>query len=110
MNTKNMFTELKRVFSHGYINYIHKFKETFPELKNVSDKDMADRFRKLGIEFYTTERKPVPLLVRLTMPFAFITVVIMLILSPIHFFITGKWRYNLKTNGKLMNWFDAVDF
>ena len=90
-----MFTELKRVSSCGYINYIPKFKETFPELKNVSGEDMADRFRKLGVEFYTTERKPVSLLVRFTMPFAF---------------ITGKWRYDLENNIKLLNWFDAVGF
>ena len=110
MNTEIMFTELKRVFSNGYTHYIPKFMETFPELKNISSEEMADRFRKLNIEFYTTESKPVPLLVRLTMPFAFITLIAMLITAPIHFFITGEWKYKLKTNGKLMNWFNAVGF
>lgn len=90
-----MFTELRRVCSNGYMHYIPEFEETFPELKNLSNEEMVDRFRKLGIEFYTTEEKPVSLLVRLSMPFAF---------------ITGRWKYRLKSNGKLMNWFDAVGF
>ena len=110
MSAKIMFTELRRVCSNGYMHYIPEFEEIFPELKNVSNEEMVDRFRKLGIEFYTTEEKPVSLLVRLSMPFAFITFIIMLMTSPIHFFITGRWKYRLKSNGKLMNWFDAVGF
>lgn len=105
-----MFTELRRVWSHGYMKYIPKFEEVFPELEGVDREEMANRFKKLGIEFYTTEKKPVPLLVRLSMPFAFITFIIMLITSPIHYFITGRWEYQLKSNGKLMNWFNAVGF
>ena len=80
MSSKIMFTELRRVWSNGYMHYIPEFEETFPEL------------------------------VRLSMPFAFITFIIMLITSPIHFFITGRWEYRLKSNGKLMNWFNAVGF
>lgn len=110
MSAKIMFTELKRAYSHGYMNYIPKFQETFPELKHISREELADRFIKLGIEFYTAERKPVPLLIRLTMPFAFITFVIMILLSPLHYLITGRWRYDLKDNSKIMNWFDAVGF
>ena len=55
MISKIMFTELRRVCSNGYMHYIPEFEETFPELKNVSNEEMVDRFRKLGIEFYTTE-------------------------------------------------------
>lgn len=110
MSAKVMFTELKRVYSHGYMNYVPKFKETFPELKDISSEDLADRFRELGVEFYTAERKPIPIIIRLTMPFAFVTLIAMLALLPLHYFITGKWRYDLKDNNKLMNWFDAVGF
>ncbi len=106
----NMFTELKRVYSQGYMNYVPKFQETFPELKNLTREELADRFSSLGIEFYTTERKPVPILIRLTMPFAFVTFVIMVLFMPLHYFITGHWHYSLKDNSKLMNWFDAVGF
>lgn len=106
----NMFTELKRVYSHGYMNYIPKFQEIFPELKNLTKEELADRFRTLGIEFYTTERKPVPILIRFTMPFALVTFAIMVLFMPLHYLITGQWRYSLKDNSKLMNWFSAVGF
>lgn len=106
----NMFTELKRVYSQGYMNYVPNFQETFPELKNLTREELADRFELLGVEFYTVERKPVPILIRLTMPFAFVTFVIMVLFMPLHYFITGHWHYSLKDNSKLMNWFDAVGF
>lgn len=106
----NMFTELKRVYSQGYMNYVPNFQETFPELKNLTREELADRFESLGVEFYTAERKPVPILIRLTMPFAFVTFVIMVLFMPLHYFITGHWHYSLKDNSKLMNWFDAVGF
>lgn len=106
----NMFTELKRVYWQGYMNYVPNFQETFPELKNLTREELADRFKSLGVEFYTAERKPVPILIRLTMPFAFITFVIMVLFMPLHYLITGRWHYRLKDNSKLMNWFDAVGF
>ena len=106
----NMFTELKRVYSQGYMNYVPNFQETFPELKNLTREELADRFMSLGIEFYTAERKPVPILIRLTMPFAFVTVAIMVLFMPLHYLITGQWSYSLKDNSKLMNWFSAVGF
>ena len=96
--------------SHGYMNYVPKFQEVFPELNHISSEELADRFRELGIEFYTTERKPVSPFVRLTMPFAFIVGVILILSIPIHYFITGRWKYSLKSNTKLMNWFEAVGF
>ena len=70
-----MFTELKRVYSQGYMNYVPNFQKTFPELKNLTREELADRFKSLGVEFYTAERKPIPILIRLTMPFAFVTAV-----------------------------------
>ena len=110
MSAKCMFTELRRVYSNRQMRYIPKFTETFPELKGVSNEELADRFRELGVEFYTAERKPIPIIIRLTMPFAFVTLIAMLALLPLHYFITGKWRYDLKDNNKLMNWFDTVGF
>lgn len=39
MSSKIMFTELRRVWSNGYMHYIPEFEETFPELKNVSNEE-----------------------------------------------------------------------
>lgn len=102
------FTELKRVYSDGYMNYVPKFKETFPELKNLTREELADRFKSLGVEFYTVERKSIPILIRLTMPFAFVTVIIMVLFMPFHYLISGRWHYSLKDNCKLFNWLTAI--
>jgi hypothetical protein len=38
-----------------------KFKEVFPELKNVDSEDLCDRFIDLKMEFYYEEKTKVPL-------------------------------------------------
>ena len=43
-----MFTEIRRVCSNGYMHYIPKFEETFPELKNVSNEDMCTHNLQVG--------------------------------------------------------------
>lgn len=69
---------------------------------------MADRFIELGLDFYTEEKTPVPIWLRLTMPFAFIVMLLMLIGTPINFLITGNWGYSLGEKNRLLNWFRAV--
>lgn len=104
-----IFRKLKRVWSHNDMNYIPKFKETFPELNKVSSEEMCDRWIELGIDFYTEERVNVPIWIRLTLPFALVTMLIMFILLPINFIITGGWGYDLrKNNTAILNWFRAL--
>lgn len=103
-----MYRKLKRVWSHNDMNYIPKFRETFPELKKVSSEEMCDRWQDLGIDFYTEEKTQVKTLTRLTLPFAFVLMVLMLIALPLVFIITGKWSYPFGKKNRIHNWFRAL--
>ncbi len=83
-----MYRKLKRTWSHNDANYIPKFKEVFPELNKVSSEEMCDRWIELGVDFYTDEKTSVNKLMRLTMPFAIILMILMLIGVPFCFTLT----------------------
>lgn len=103
-----VFRKLKRVWSHNNMNYIPKFRETFPELNEVSSEEMCDRWISLGIDFYAEEKAPVNFWMRLTLPFALIAMLLMIVGLPITFFITGNWGYTLGDKNSLLNWFRAL--
>jgi hypothetical protein len=90
------------------MNYIPKFIETFPELKNVSSEEMCDRFQELGIDFYTDEKVSVKWWNRFTFPFAIILMVLMLFAIPINFLLTGHWGYSLGEKNRILNWFRSL--
>jgi hypothetical protein len=100
-----LFKEIKRVWSHNDMNYIPKFRETFPELNKVSREEMCDRWCSLGIDFYTEEKTEVKGCIRLTLPFAVMLFVLMTIGLPFRFMVTGQWSYNLSDNCWILNWY-----
>lgn len=100
-----VFRKLKRVWSHNDMNYIPKFRETFPELNKVSNEEMCDRWISLGIEFYTEEETEVKWWIRLTLPFALILFILMIIGLPFVFMFTGKWSYGNGYKSRILNWF-----
>ena len=100
-----MYRSLKRVWSHNQFTHIPKFRETFPELDKIDYEEMCQRWRDLGIDFYTEERNEVKPLVRLTLPFAVILMVLMFIGLPFVFLITGKWSYGMSDRSRIFNWF-----
>jgi len=102
------YRKLKRVYSHGYANYIPKFDKVFPELKNLNSEELCDRFRELKLEFFQEEIKPVPIAIRFTLPFAIFIMILMFIGLPIVFLITGKWTYSFSEKNHLLNWFKAL--
>lgn len=103
-----LFRKLKRVWSHNEMNYIPKFRETFPELNKVSREEMCNRWKTLGINFYTEEKGEVKGWIRLTLPFALILFILMLIGLPIVFMLTGKWSYGIGEKSRLHNWFSEL--
>lgn len=103
-----MYRKLKRTWSHNDMNYIPRFRETFPELNKVSDEEMCDRWIKLGVDFYHEELRPVKTWVRLTLPFAIILIILMLICLPILFLATGGWKYPLGNKNVVLNWFRVL--
>lgn len=89
------------------MEYIPDFRQTFPELNHISSADMADRFRKLGIDWYSEKRVSAPFWIRLTLPFALIAWIGLLLSLPFGFIFTGSWGYSLGNTG-LLNWFRSV--
>jgi hypothetical protein len=90
------------------MNYMPKFRETFPELNEVSSEDMCDRWIELGVDFYTDEKTPVKTWMRFTLPFAISLIILMLIGIPFCFLITGKWIYPLGEKNRILNWFRSL--
>lgn len=103
-----VYRKLKRTWSHGYANHIPRFKEVFPELLKINSEELCDRFIDLNMEFYCEEEKPVNVLVRLTLLFAIIMFLLMIISLPLVFIITGKWGYPLGEKNYIYNWFKSL--
>lgn len=103
-----MYRKLKRVWSHGYANYIPNFDKVFPELKKITSEEMCDRFRELGLEFYAEKQTPVKPLIRITMPFAIALMLLMFVGIPFVFLITGKWSYPLSDKNRILNWLRSL--
>tara|TARA_R100001198_G_C5187463_1_gene181495 strand:+ start:233 stop:556 length:324 start_codon:yes stop_codon:yes gene_type:complete len=103
-----IYRKLKRTWTYNNLNYIPNLDKVFPELSKISSEEMADRFIKLGLNFYTEEKTPVPLWLRFTMPFALIVMIFMFLGVPINFLFTGQWGYSLGKKNRLMNWFRAL--
>ena len=99
-----LYRKLKRTWSHNDIHYIPMFKETFPELKSLSSEELCDRFASMGVDFYQEEVAEVHHLIRLTLPFALIVIIVMILLTPVMFYITGKWGYDIE-HTIIANWF-----
>lgn len=103
------YRNLKRVWSHNDMDYIPRFKEVFPELKNVSREELCDRWIDLGVDFYTQKQTKVPFWIRITLPFAILLFILMIIFSPINFMLKGSWGYDLgKNENRIYNWFKSL--
>ena len=103
-----IYRKLKRTWSNGYANYIPRFKKVFPELSKLSSEEMANRLIELKMDFYYEEKKPVNIWIRLTLPFALLTMIVMIVGLPITFLITGNWGYSLSEKNRLLNWLRSL--
>ncbi len=103
-----MYQKLKRTYRWGHLEHIPHFRETFPELNGVGSDELCQRFYKLGVEFFHEIETVVPLWLRFTLPFAILTMLLMLLLLPIRFLIYGNWGYEFSDNNFFLNWFRAL--
>jgi len=85
-----------------------RFKKVFPELSKLSSEEMVDRLIELRMDFYYEEKEPVSFWIRLTLPFALLTMLLMIVGLPLTFLITGKWGYSLGNKNRLLNWFRSL--
>ena len=103
-----VYRKLKRTWSNGYANHIPKFKETFPELSKIDSEELCERFIELDMDFYYEEKVPVKFWMRLTLLFAIVMLLLMLVGLPFVFVATGRWGYGLGEKNRLLNWFRAL--
>lgn len=103
-----LYRKLRRVWSYGEVNYIPNFKEVFPELKNLNNAELCNRFKSLDLEFFQEQQMPIPVAIRLTMPFAILVMLLMVVGIPVVFLITGNWHYPYRKNNIIINWFRAL--
>lgn len=103
-----IYRKLKRTWSNGY-THVPSFQKVFPELKRLSGEELCDRLCELNMDFYYEEKTPVKLWVRFTMPFALITILLMLLFLPVNFIITGHWGYSLGNRNYIYNWIKSLD-
>lgn len=104
-----MYRKLKRTWSNNELNYIPKFKETFPELSKLSREELCDRFIDMEMDFFYEIPTPVNIWVRLTLPIAILIIILMFLYLPINFLVTGVWGYKIsKSNPRLLNWFRSL--
>lgn len=79
-----------------------QLKRSFPQLKHADVEGILDD---LDFVFYREEEVKAPMLIRLTLPFAFLTMVLLIAVSPLKYIVTGKWRYK---STWLTNWFRSL--
>ena len=103
-----IYRKLKRTWSNGYANHMPNFKKVFPELSKIDSEELRDRFIKLNMKFYYEEKNAVSFWLRLTLPFALITLVLMFLGLPINFLVTGNWGCSLNKKNYILNWFKAL--
>ncbi len=96
-----MKTTFWRLTKKDYYGVAIELQKHLPQLKSTYCEEIAFRLKGCNIEFYYTEKAPIELWIRLTMPFAFIVIVFLWLWLPFNFLITGYWRYK---SIPLTNW------
>jgi hypothetical protein len=84
-----------------------QLRKTFPELKEMLIVEIEERLSELDFDFYQDEKVKASLLVRLTIPFALVLMVLLVAAMPINYMITGRWGYKWQW---LSNWFRSLGF
>lgn len=103
-----IYRKLKKTWSNGYVRITPKFNKVFPELSKMDDGELRYRLKELKMDFYYEEKTPVNFWMRLTLPFAIATMILMFVSLPIAFVITGKWGYSLGDKNRIINWWRSL--
>jgi hypothetical protein len=78
-----------------------------PELKEIDSEKLKHCLMttRPQMEYYEVAAKPVKFWVRLTLPFAIIAALLMIVFMPFTFIFTGQWGYSDKFG---YNWFKSL--
>lgn len=88
----------------------HKLMRIFPELASKYEYDaeeLAKKLYKTELEFYSQEQTKTSFLMRLTLPFALIMMLLMIVYMPIQYIVKGRWGYQ---SVRILNWFRSLGF
>jgi hypothetical protein len=96
-----------RLRQHSNIVFAEKLREVLPELKKSSLTDISKHLYNSDLELYASEKCKTRLIVRLTLPLAFIAIVLFFLFIPINYMVTGHWGYRIKF---ISNWFRELGF
>jgi hypothetical protein len=96
-----------RLQKQDYFFAAIELKKRIPELEQCDAEYLTSKLRGSNIQFYKTEKRETPLLIRLTLPFAIILFSVLFLLLPIKYVITGRWGYKVEW---LQNWLRSLGF
>ncbi len=100
----SFFWRLKKINYYFAAIKLHKI---LSKLNKYSVEEIEDELRSSNLEIYEEERIQNNILIRLTMPFALLTMLVLILLSPINYILSGHWGYKWLP---LRNWFRALGF
>lgn len=96
-----------RLTKQDYYFTAIELKKIIPELKHCDTGHITSHLRGSNMEFYYLEQIKTPFWIRLTLPFGLLTMLILLIISPINYIISGHWGYKVQW---LSNYFRSLGF
>lgn len=100
-----LFWRLKK---QDYYMAAIELKNNIPELKDADTERIEDGLKNSGLLFFHQERMASPVwLKRLTLPFALITMFVLILFLPFNYMIIGRWGYKILW---LTNWFKSLGF
>lgn len=103
-----MFKKIKSIYRNGFID-IPNFRNTFPELSEVSDEEIKMRFNKLNVNFYNIAKVDKSRwFIRITLPFGIVIILFLIFYLPYNYMFTGDWRYDISKNKLLYNWLSEL--
>lgn len=83
----------------------YELRNAIPELERLTTEEVESYIRDLDVEFIYKEKVKAKPLIRLTLPFAFIVWLLMVMFLPVNYLIIGKWGYQ---NEFFENWFRSL--
>lgn len=84
-----------------------ELKRIFPELRNSYTETIEGYLKTSNLEWYYKEKVKSPIWIRLTLPLAFVAMIVLFVLMPINYIVTGHWGYKYEP---LTNWFRSLGF
>ncbi len=96
-----------KIKNSNYSDTATQLKKCIPHLKKMDHDALVDHLRGSNLSFIKQECVKTPLYMRFTLPFGLLAMVVLILISPLKFIITGKWHYRWLW---LTNWFRALSF